>query len=70
MALRWAAAAALETEKGFRKIMGHRDLWMLKAVVDEGQSAGKQSLVPIDKGRLAAQNNGESRPGPYTKSGA
>jgi transposase-like protein len=29
MALRWAAAAALETEKGFRKIIGHRDLWML-----------------------------------------
>jgi transposase-like protein len=35
MALRWAAAAALETERNFRKIIGHEDLWMLKAVLDE-----------------------------------
>ena len=54
MALRWAAAAALETEQHFRKIMGYRDLWMLKAVLDEGQSAEKESLVPIDKDRVAA----------------
>jgi len=37
MALRWAAAAALETEKNFRKIIGHEDLWMLKAALDEDQ---------------------------------
>ena len=35
MVLRWAAAALLETEKSFRKIMGYQDLWMLKAVLDE-----------------------------------
>ena len=35
MALRWAAAGFLEAEKGFRKIMGYRDLWVLKAVLDE-----------------------------------
>jgi hypothetical protein len=35
MVLRWAAAALLETEKSFRKIMGYKDLWMLKAVLDE-----------------------------------
>jgi hypothetical protein len=45
MALRWAAAGALETEKGFRKIMGHRDLWMLKAALDEGQSLNDQSAT-------------------------
>jgi len=28
MALRWAAAAALETERNFRRIIGHEDLWM------------------------------------------
>lgn len=33
MALRWAAAAFLITEKSFRKIQGYRDLWMLKAVL-------------------------------------
>jgi len=31
MVLRWAAAAFLETEKRYRKIMGHKDLWMLQA---------------------------------------
>lgn len=31
MVLRWSATAFLETEKRFRKIMGYKDLWMLKA---------------------------------------
>jgi transposase-like protein len=35
MALRWAAAAFVETEKGYRRIMGYRQLWMLKAHLDE-----------------------------------
>ena len=35
MVLRWAAAAYLDTEKDFRRIMGYRDLWILKAVLDE-----------------------------------
>ena len=34
MVLRWAAAALLMTEQNFRRIMGHRDLWMLKAALD------------------------------------
>ncbi|MBI1954845.1 MAG: transposase, partial [Acidobacteria bacterium] len=33
MVLRWAAAALLMTEQNFRKIMGYRDLWMLKAAL-------------------------------------
>jgi transposase-like protein len=35
MALRWAASAFEATAKSFRKIMGHQQLWMLKAHLDE-----------------------------------
>jgi hypothetical protein len=35
MALRWAASAFQATAKSFRKIMGHQQLWMLKAHLDE-----------------------------------
>lgn len=35
MVLRWAAAAFLITEKSFRRLQGYRDLWMLKAALDE-----------------------------------
>lgn len=35
MALRWAAAAFVETEKNYRRIMGHQQLWILKAHLDE-----------------------------------
>lgn len=34
MVLRWAAAY-LDTERNFRRLMGYRDLWMLKATLDE-----------------------------------
>ena len=44
MVKRWVASAFLSTEKSFRRIMGYRDLWMLKAALDEG----------IDKGEKAA----------------
>jgi hypothetical protein len=47
-------AAALETEKSFPRPMGHEDLWMLKAVLDEDQSLGEQSLIPVDEKRGAA----------------
>ena len=35
MVLRWAAAALLMTEQNFRKMMGYRDLWMLKAALHQ-----------------------------------
>jgi putative transposase len=41
MVLRWAAAALLMTEQNFRRIMGCRDLWMLKAALDQ-----KGVLIP------------------------
>ena len=34
MVRRWAAAAFLDTEKSFRKIMGYKDPWMLDAVLN------------------------------------
>ena len=37
MVLRWAAAAYLDTEKSFRRILGYRDPWALKAALDEDQ---------------------------------
>jgi len=54
MALRWAGAAALETERNFRKIMGYQDLWMLKAVLDEDRLLSEESQHPVDNGRVAA----------------
>ncbi len=54
MALRWAAAAALETEKNFRKIIGHEDLWMLKAALDDDQTLDEKALSAVDEERLAA----------------
>ena len=53
MALRWAAAAALETERNFRKIVGHEDLWMLRAALDEDRLLSDEANA-VDTARLAA----------------
>ncbi len=45
MVLRWAASAFAATETNFRRILGYRDLWMLKAALDFQQED--------DKGRAA-----------------
>jgi len=45
MPARWSAAAFLEIEKSFRKIMGHRDLWALKAILDGSQPATRQAVT-------------------------
>jgi putative transposase len=39
MVLRWAASAYLATEKQFRRIMGHEQLWMLKSYLDQNEDA-------------------------------
>lgn len=44
MVLRWAAAAYLETEKSFRKIIGYQELWTLKAALDRHES-DQQGMV-------------------------
>jgi putative transposase len=45
MVLRWAATAYLETEQKFRKLMGYRDLWMLKAFLDDQPERQEQDLA-------------------------
>ena len=39
MILRWAAAAYLETEKNFRRIMGYESLWVLESALGEEKNA-------------------------------
>jgi putative transposase len=41
MVKRWAAAAFLDAERSFRRILGYRDLWMLKAILNENQVANE-----------------------------
>jgi transposase-like protein len=50
MALRWAAAAFVETEKNYRRIMGYQQLWMLKAALDEPLEA-KDAIKTIAQQR-------------------
>jgi len=38
----WAAAAFLATENNFRRIMGWKDLWQLKAILGRQTPATKQ----------------------------
>jgi putative transposase len=45
MVLRWAAAAYLETEKNFHRIDGYRELWMLKAALDEGSRTHEEMVA-------------------------
>lgn len=44
MVLRWAASAWLLTEKHFRKIIGHRDMWALASILERNTIA--QKIVP------------------------
>jgi len=47
MAARWVAAAMVETEKSFRKIQGHHQLWMLEANLQANVERRKdQSTAP------------------------
>ncbi len=45
MPARWSAAAFLEMEKSFHKIMGYRDLWALKAILDGSPPATRQAVA-------------------------
>ena len=52
MALRWAASAFLEAEQRFRRIMGHRDLWMLESALQE--EGGETAKKTVDATHTAA----------------
>jgi transposase-like protein len=43
MVLRWMASAFLRTEKRFKRIMGHRDLWALEAILNPVATAGQKA---------------------------
>lgn len=45
MVQRWVAASFLATEKNFRKIMGWKDLWQLKAILGRPTAAIKQEVA-------------------------
>ena len=45
MVLRWAATVFLATEKGFRRIQGYRDLWMLQAKLNDAVTGDDKSKV-------------------------
>ena len=45
MVLRWAASAFLATEKNFRRIQGYRDLWMLKAALENPMEDAKEKVA-------------------------
>lgn len=42
MVLRWMASAFLRTEKRFKRIMGHKDLWALEAILNPNATANKK----------------------------
>jgi transposase-like protein len=43
MVLRWMASAFIRTEKRFKKIMGHRDLWALEAILNPSATARQKA---------------------------
>lgn len=45
MPARWSAAAFLEMEKSFRRIMGYRDLWALKVILKGSQPATREAVA-------------------------
>jgi len=45
MVLRWAASALLVTERHFNRIMGYRDLWILKAALGRNQAAAQEKVA-------------------------
>lgn len=43
MVLRWMASAFFRTEKRFNRIMGHRDLWALEAILNPSATANQKA---------------------------
>jgi transposase-like protein len=43
MVLRWMASAFLRTENRFKRIMGHRDLWTLEAILNPAATASQKA---------------------------
>ena len=48
MVLRWMASAFLRTEKRFKRIMGHKDLWALEAILNPTATPARKSRSNIN----------------------
>jgi transposase-like protein len=67
MILRWAAAAYLETEKNFRRIMGYESLWVLESALSEEQHASDgppPAGHPVEDESTAVTDKVEAEPAP------
>jgi len=65
MILRWAAAAYLETEKHFRRVMGYKSLWMLEAALRGEELPGGDEATDADGTENDQVSRSESvEPGP------
>ena len=45
MPARWSAAAFVESQQSYRNLMGYRDLWALRAILDGSQPATRQAVA-------------------------
>lgn len=44
MALRWTAAGLLEAEKSFRKVLGFKELWILRAALGRDRTDAAHAM--------------------------
>ncbi len=54
MVLLWPLTAGPETESDSRKIIGFRDLWMVRATLGGGQTVNDNGVSAVDEEHLAA----------------
>ena len=50
MVVRWAAAAFLDAEENYRRIMGYKDIWILKAHLDESSTSVAKKEGSVEGG--------------------
>jgi hypothetical protein len=56
MALRWAASTFLDVETRFRRILGYRDLWVLKAILDDKHVDEEKEAAWDDRARVVTHD--------------
>jgi len=44
MALRWTAEGLLEAEKSFRKVLGFKELWILRAALGRDRTGAADAM--------------------------
>jgi hypothetical protein len=56
MALRWAASTFRDVETRFRRILGYRDLWVLKAILDDKHVDEEKESAGDDRARVVTHD--------------